>query len=974
MLAAFWKNSPKKIPLLYVLVMALVTLTVFATGLVGYLSFQNGQRAVNDVAYQLRSEITTRIEEQVYTFLDTPSQINQTNANIVGYGMIAADDAATLEHHFWEQIQIFDSVSSIYFGNTEGGLVNAGREAEDGSLYVIVTDAFVNGPFKKYATNNEGKRTDLLVTVPDFDARTRLWYSDAVDTGEAVWSDVYIVFTGHDMAISTGLPVYDEDQQLLGVVSIDLFLSRLSIFLQSLDIGETGEAFIMERSGLLVASSSQEKPFTEPDEDSIQRRLYAYESENPLIHGASNALAEQLYNYGHISETQHLEFEIDGVRQFMQVSPIQSEDGLDWLVVVVIPEADFMAQIHANNRVTFMLILVTMIVAITIGVFVTQKITRPILRVSTFAQSLSKGEWEQPAIHDSHISEISTLTSSLNHMAEQLQQIVAKLTTEVAERKHAEAALLLSRAHYQTLFNESPAPLWEEDFTELCAYLEERKKEGVHDFRAYFDENPDKLAICAKKVKIKDVNKATINLHQAKDKKTLLNNLDRTFTENSFQVFKEELIAIAAGQSDFESEAEVQTIAGELLHVSLRLIINRDQPESIRVLLVTTDITARKRAEEEQLKLKKLESMGVLAGGIAHDFNNLLTGLYGNFELARIFLSDDHKSYKYLKLAGDSMQRATQLTQQLLTFARGGSPIKKTLSVSEVITETAQFSLRGSNVKLQTHIDPDLWLVKADKGQLSQVISNLVINAQQAMPTGGVLTITAENIEITEGWYVKIIVQDEGTGIAPQYMDKVFDPYFSTKQKGNGLGLASTHSIINKHNGRITVDSHLNQGTTFTIYLPALAEMGEMVIGIHVNEPDITTAQSARVLVMDDEEVIWDVIGGMLEKMGHRVSYAVDGEEAVSMYQTAYESEEMYDFVITDLTIPGGMGGQETAREILKINPQAKIIVSSGYATDPVMANYKSYGFSGIMAKPYRLVDLQEAIRDVMNNSTKKRR
>ncbi|MFQ5448334.1 MAG: PAS domain S-box protein, partial [Saprospiraceae bacterium] len=209
------------------------------------------------------------------------------------------------------------------------------------------------------------------------------------------------------------------------------------------------------------------------------------------------------------------------------------------------------------------------------------------------------------------------------------------------------------------------------------------------------------------------------------------------------------------------------------------------------VVLVFRDVTEQLRAEQELLKVEKLESVGVLAGGIAHDFNNLLTGLLGNIEMAKMFLSADHKSYQYLESAGRSMESATNLTKQLLTFAKGGDPIKETIAIGEVITETARFSLRGSNVKLQSNIAPNLWLVDADKGQLSQVISNLVINAQQAMPAGGTITIAAENVGTSEGRYVKFTVQDEGVGIAAQYLDKIFDPYFTTKQKGNGLGLAS---------------------------------------------------------------------------------------------------------------------------------------------------------------------------------------
>lgn len=299
--------------------------------LVGYLSFRNGQSAVNDVARQLRGEVTTHIEEHLYTFLNTPYQINQANAGLLRQNILAANDATALEHHFWEQIRIFDSVSGIYFGNTEGGLVDAGREGAEGFLCVISTDGFVSDPFKKYATDSRGERTDLLVTISDFDARTCPWYINAVNKDNAAWSEAYILFTGQDMAIAASRPVYNEQQELLGVVSVDLFLSHLSSFLQSLEIGKTGQAFIMERSGLLVASSTEEKTFTEPDEYEAQRRLYAYESANPLIRHAAEALAAQFGDYRHIAETQYVEFEIDGKHQFLQISPIENKDGLDWL-------------------------------------------------------------------------------------------------------------------------------------------------------------------------------------------------------------------------------------------------------------------------------------------------------------------------------------------------------------------------------------------------------------------------------------------------------------------------------------------------------------------------------------------------------------------------------------------------------------------------------------------------------------------
>jgi PAS domain S-box-containing protein len=386
---------------------------------------------------------------------------------------------------------------------------------------------------------------------------------------------------------------------------------------------------------------------------------------------------------------------------------------------------------------------------------------------------------------------------------------------------------------------------------------------------------------------------------------------------------------------------------------------------------VIVDLTEREQVEAEILKLRKLESVGVLAGGIAHDFNNLLTSIFGNLELAKRFLSPDHKSYAFLDAAGQSMENATNLTKQLLTFAKGGEPVKEVLAIGRILVETAQFSLRGSKVALQTRIAPDLLPVEVDKGQLNQVITNLVINAQQAMPTGGIIDLTAENINISGSWHVKIVMQDEGVGIAPQYLDKIFDPYFSTKQQGSGLGLASVHSIIVKHGGSIKVDSILNQGTTFTIYLPATERKEKMIGGELTAKGAVVLEPNVRVLVMDDEEVVREVLGAMLEAMGHEVMYTVHGREAVEKYRQAWESNVPYDLVIMDLTVPGGMGGQEATAEILKIDPRAKVIVSSGYSTDPVMAHYTAHGFAGRVGKPYHFASLQAVIQQVLKNSRK---
>ena len=386
---------------------------------------------------------------------------------------------------------------------------------------------------------------------------------------------------------------------------------------------------------------------------------------------------------------------------------------------------------------------------------------------------------------------------------------------------------------------------------------------------------------------------------------------------------------------------------------------------------VFTDITERKQLETDQLKLQKLESMGVLAGGIAHDFNNILTGVLGNISLSRMELKEAGPVAKRLEEAEKAVLHAQSLTQQLLTFSKGGAPIRKTISLKNLIRETAGFAVRGTNVQSAFLLPEDLWSVHADEGQLGQVFHNLVINACQAMPDSGSITISAENMVTEErdglplkpGDYVRVTVTDQGTGIPNEHLQKIFDPYFTTKQKGSGLGLAVTYSIIKNHDGHITVASDLGAGTTFTLYIPASrsrTEAGEEA------RTEAWPVGKGKILIMDDEEIIRSVAGDILKGLGYEVAVARDGAEAIALVEKAKESMTPYDAVILDLTIPAGMGGKETMKILLQKDPQVKAIVSSGYSNDPVMAAYRDYGFKAVVKKPYRVRDLGNVLRDLL--------
>jgi PAS domain S-box-containing protein len=390
----------------------------------------------------------------------------------------------------------------------------------------------------------------------------------------------------------------------------------------------------------------------------------------------------------------------------------------------------------------------------------------------------------------------------------------------------------------------------------------------------------------------------------------------------------------------------------------------------IGFVLVFRDITVQCKTDAELQKMQKLESLGILAGGLAHDFNNLLTGIIGNVGLAKMQVGKEHKAYDHLTKAEGATERAASLTQQLLTFAKGGEPIKRKTDIAAVVKESVGFALHGSQVRCEYMIPAELWNTEVDSGQMAQVFNNLIINALHAMPYGGTVHISFENISLAEdqiptltyGDYVKIEFRDEGTGIAEEHLSRIFDPYFTTKKQGSGLGLATVFSIINRHGGYITVESTVGRGTTFYIYLPATRdtshdgyqEIGRVSLG------------QGRILVMDDEAIVRETAGAILAALGYEVAFTDDGTKLIKLYKRAIDEKRPFNIVIMDLTIPGGMGGKETVKRLLEIDADAKVIVSSGYSTDPIMSNYKEYGFKGVITKPYNIAQVSKAISRVL--------
>ncbi len=447
-------------------------------------------------------------------------------------------------------------------------------------------------------------------------------------------------------------------------------------------------------------------------------------------------------------------------------------------------------------------------------------------------------------------------------------------------------------------------------------------------------------------------------------------------------VLKDHLAKRLAGDKEVHlCETALVSGTGERIpvEVSSALIMKRGRPSS--VLLTARDIRERKRAGEELLKVQKLESLVPLAGGIAHDFNNILTRILGNIDLAQMDMDPKDRAYKSLNDAQEACMNAAELTEKFLVFARGESPVKQIAALDGLIVDTAHLAVTGSNGRCEFSIPDDLWMARFDRDQIRQVINNLVVNAKDAMPKGGIISVMAENVVIkTEkddqgmpmknGPYVKITIRDQGVGIPKEHLNKIFDPYFSTKEswteQGMGLGLSTAYSIVKGHDGYIRADSQIGEGTSVLVYLPACREE-EMEERPSAEQGPVFG--QGRILLMDDEELVRDTAAEMLRRIGYEVVLAQEGGEVIDLYKQAEESGRPFDAVILDLTVRDGMGGKETLQRLLKLDSKVRGIVSSGYPGNPVLVGFINYGFRGAIAKPYRMEEIGRVLRDVLGSS-----
>lgn len=494
-------------------------------------------------------------------------------------------------------------------------------------------------------------------------------------------------------------------------------------------------------------------------------------------------------------------------------------------------------------------------------------------------------------------------------------------------------------------------------------------------FRQLFDNSPKAIVMSDEKFRVVDVNKAFTSLFGYPASEIAGDDLNDLTVPEGFEHEKDQINKTVYQGKNISLQTRRKTRSDQIIDVDLLCIPVTYAGKFNGFFCTFTDITHKLQMEQDVARQQKLESIALLAGGIAHDFNNILSVILANTSLSKAQTKENPRLLGSLQRIENASIRAKDLTQQLLTFARGGEPIKKTFDLKKVLRETVSFALSGSSAKFAFDIKNDLMPVYADQGQISQIIQNLAINADQAMAHRGMINIHAANITIDEkneyalnpGPYILLKFRDSGIGIRQDDLAKIFDPYFTTKQKGSGLGLAIVYSIVKKHGGHISVDSTPGEGTEFTILLEASQSSLEKT-----NTPVSHTKLLAKIMIMDDEPDILEVTAEYLKELGYEVVTAKDGHQALTEYDLAEKDNKPIDLLVADLTIPGGMGGKELVSELRQNQPDLLAIVSSGYANDPIMSHYREHGFSERIVKPYRIEDLDSLIQKCLRKNKNK--
>jgi signal transduction histidine kinase len=911
-----------------ILIVPFVVQILGTVGLVGYFSFRNGQQAVNDLASQMRRELTSRIEEKLRIYTETPNVINRLNASAFAQGDIDVDNAKG-EDKFWQQINIFPSTSLIYCGSDRRGAVfGVGRLAGENSLRTWESNPSTDDIPQFYRLDSTGNRAQLArKDTRKFDSRQRPWYKAAVAAGQATWSEVYLDFTTQLPTVTASIPIYSTvDRSLKGVCATDLFLPQeMSQFLGSLKIGKTGSAFIMERSGLLVSTSTKE-PMT-VGSGSNGERLPAIESGNTTVRATATYLRDRFGGFTKIQTSQQLDFSIDGKRQFVQVLPFKDRHGLDWLIAIVVPEADFMERINANTRTTILLCIASSLVGVAICILTARWITRPLLRLSQSAKALARGEWGQ-TVKTSRSGDLGELATSFNCMAQKLQ-------TSFAEMKDLNEALSKSKSQLKQFLEAVPVGISVHDATgqiyfanrmaELLLNIEGKPKattdrlSAVYQiYRAGTDRvyPPDRLPI-VRSLQGERVSADDLELHVC-DRIIPLEVLSTPIFDESGRI----IYAIATF-TDITERKQTEKILADYNRMLEQQVAERTRE-------LEQEIIDRKRAEQAAQAASQAKS--AFLAHMSHELRTPLNIILGFTQLMTWKGSLTPQQQEYLETIARSGEHLLSLINDVLEMSKmeAGKTIltQNSFALDELLNWLDRmFRSKAESKGLKFIFDRASNLppyIRTDENKLRQILTNLLGNAIKFTRAGSVTLRVRWRRDIkksTTPGHLFFFVADSGLGIARGQLETLFEPFVQTEttrkiQQGTGLGLPLSQQFVRLLGGEITVESRLGEGTIFKFNIPTSLveadeiqsqELNKQVVDLEAEQP------SDRIIVADnlqnipqDKPINLDEVTKTLSAMPddwlEQLDRAASGVNAKQIYKLIEQIPQPNEHIAKELT------------------------------------------------------------------------
>ena len=921
----------KTMPLRQLLIVSSVLPIALAVGLTGWFSIRNGQDAVNNVAGQLRSEVTARIHQYLKTYVTTPHKINQINADAIRLKELDLNNTRQLELHFLNQIQVFDSVRAIYVGTQEtGGHIGAER-GEDGVLLIKISGDETDHEVRFYSVDADYNREKLVRSKANFDSRTRPWYRTAFQKGKANWGEIYKLYALPKYVLNASLPVYDERRNLIGVAAVDFSLERCSQFLSELKIGRSGKTFIVERqTGLLVASSTEKTPYivpnpTAPVTEQDAKRVKAIDSGDSLTRSTMQHLADRFGGLSQITNDQQLDFKLNGERQFLQVTSMKTPEGLDWLIMVVVPESDFMEQINTNTRTTILLCLGAFALATLLGIYTARRISHPILSLASAAKSISEGDLNQTVqvngtkelnflaqVFNQMTSQLRESWSELERTNEELESRVEQRTTEIAdkniqlqqeiqERQKVEAALKTSETELRLMFA------------------------AMTDIVVVFDAQGRYLKYIQTQSSSDQPNVDRVG-------KTVFEILPEAVAQSVYDAIQQALHLRTQPQNSERVRKNIFVEYCLTIQGSDRWFLASVSPLSEQaVLWVARDITKLKQTESALKQAKESADAANLAksqflSNMSHELRTPLNIILGFTQLLLRNPTIDIQQRDYLDTINRSGEDLLTLINDVLEMSKieaGRVTVNNTnFDLYELLDRLQQmFTLKarskGLDLVFQRSHDLPQYIC-ADESKLRQVLVNLIGNAIKFTQTGHVGLIVQAETNLSENTsLLGFSVEDTGCGIDTRDFNRLFEPFVQTAtgyqvQEGTGLGLPISQRFVRLMGGDLSVESVVGKGSVFAFTIQTKVVVPDavpkpkpslQVVGLAPDQPNY------RILITEDKRENRRLLIELLTPLGFEVREAVNGQDAIAVWQ-----EWLPDLIWMDIRMPVMNGFEATQR------------------------------------------------------------